>query len=73
MDPPALKAHSLSNFGNTTDTPVFDTQVDTTNGVMIFHHCVARAELVVAPTDSDDFTEAQSTALLIWARATSST
>jgi hypothetical protein len=73
MDPPALKAHTLSNFGNTTDTPVFHTQVDTTNGVMIFHHCVARAELVVAPTDSDDFTAAQHSALLDWARATSST
>jgi hypothetical protein len=67
----ASTTHTLNSFGDTTDTPIFDTQVDTTNGVAIFHHCVARAELVVAP--GSDFTEAQSTALLDWACATSST
>jgi hypothetical protein len=69
----AEKTHTLRNFGNTTLNPDYS---GTSNGVMIFHHCVARAELVVAP-GSSDFTEAQQEALITgtsaWARRTSST
>ena len=67
----ATCVHSLSTFGEATSTPSFGT---TTNGVAIFHHCVARAELVVSPNTQGNFqfTAAQQTALMLWAKANSS-
>lgn len=56
--------HSMPNFGNATSTPSYST---TSNGVAIFHHCVARAELVVSP--NTQFTEIEKAALMTWAGA----
>ena len=66
----ATCTHSLSNFGNATLNPSHTT---TTNGVVILHHCVSRAELVVSPNTQGNlqFTAAQHTALMTWASANS--
>jgi hypothetical protein len=69
----ATCTHSMPNFGEATRTPDLASG-STSNGVAIFHHCVARAELVVSPNTQGNlqFTAAQLTALMAWAGASSS-
>ena len=65
--------HTLSNFGQATTTPVFTSALPTSstnNGIAIFHHCVARAELVVSPS-SREFTAEERSALMSWASTSS--